>query len=149
MTINNSTNINKSNNHLSPQLIEQKKRDCDIEHWKSMFWLVLGTKINCWILLSTRHYCIVISISGMSEAYPDFLTMGPVIWYFEPLNNQPRVKYSILYLDPEFNIKYGILTSGSNLHHSILNPITVNWTLSFLPIELVHYSIWRGSIYHR
>ena len=91
-----------------------------------MFWLVIGTKIIVLILLSTRHYHIVISISGMSEAYPDFLTIEPVIWYFEPLNNQLRVKYFIWYLDPEFNILYGILTLGSNFRHNILNPITVN-----------------------
>jgi len=33
--VNNSTNINKTNNHLSPQLIENIKKDQDIWHWKS------------------------------------------------------------------------------------------------------------------
>ena len=33
--VNNSTNINKTNNHLSLQLIENKKQDQDKWHWKS------------------------------------------------------------------------------------------------------------------
>jgi hypothetical protein len=41
--VNNSTNINKTNNHLSPQIIEIKK-DHDKWHWKSRFWLETGTE---------------------------------------------------------------------------------------------------------
>jgi hypothetical protein len=33
--VNNSTNINKTNNHLSLQLIENKKQDQDKWRWKS------------------------------------------------------------------------------------------------------------------
>jgi hypothetical protein len=35
--------INKTNNHLSPQIIEIKK-DHDKWHWKSRFWLETGTE---------------------------------------------------------------------------------------------------------
>jgi len=41
---NNSNNINKTNNHLSPQLIEQKK-DHVIWLWKSRSWLGTCTKM--------------------------------------------------------------------------------------------------------
>jgi hypothetical protein len=67
-----------------------------------------------------------------------------VTWYFESLKNQPRVKYTIWYFYP-----------GSNFRHGILNPIIVNWTLSFLPKEQVHNAIrmrfnipWVGSLIH-
>ena len=42
MLVNNSTNINKRNNHLSPQVIEHEKYP-NIWHWKSRSWL--GTQI--------------------------------------------------------------------------------------------------------
>jgi hypothetical protein len=42
--VNNSTNINKINNHLSSQLIEHKK-DHDICQRKSMFWYETNTKM--------------------------------------------------------------------------------------------------------
>ena len=41
----NSTNINKTSNHLSPQITKHKK-DHDIWHWKFMSWL--GTGTNMW-----------------------------------------------------------------------------------------------------
>ena len=40
---NNFTNINKKNNHLAPQTTEHKK-DNDIWHWKSRYWLGRDTK---------------------------------------------------------------------------------------------------------
>ena len=40
----NSTNINKANNHLSPQSTEHKKNH-DVCHWKSKSWLGTGTKM--------------------------------------------------------------------------------------------------------
>ena len=43
---NNSTNINKANNHLSPQIIKHKK-DHDIRCWKSSSWFVIFN--NLWI----------------------------------------------------------------------------------------------------
>jgi len=39
---NNSININKTNNYFSHQIIEHKKQDHGIRHWKS--WLGTGTK---------------------------------------------------------------------------------------------------------
>jgi len=41
--VNNSTNINKTSNYLSPELIEHKK-DHVIWHWKSRSMLGTGTK---------------------------------------------------------------------------------------------------------
>jgi hypothetical protein len=43
--VNNATNINKTNNHLSPQLLDHKKCH-DVERWKSRFWL--GTATQMW-----------------------------------------------------------------------------------------------------
>ena len=45
MVNNNSTNINKTNNYLSPQLIEHEKK----RRWKSRSWVLLGTctKMSC------------------------------------------------------------------------------------------------------
>ena len=40
----NSTNINKTNNHLSPEVIEQKKNS-EIFHWQSRTWLWICTKV--------------------------------------------------------------------------------------------------------
>ena len=45
--VRNSTNINKTNSYLSPQLIEHKK-DHNNCQWKSRFWLETGTK-NVWV----------------------------------------------------------------------------------------------------
>jgi len=42
--VNNSTDINKTNNHLSPSLTEHKNEN-DIWCWKSMSWLRTGTTI--------------------------------------------------------------------------------------------------------
>jgi len=39
--VNNSTNMNKTNNYLSSKLNKHKK---DIWHWKSRSWNVPGTK---------------------------------------------------------------------------------------------------------
>jgi len=41
VTVNNSTNINKTNNHISPWLTEHKK-DHEIWHWKSRHKNVVG-----------------------------------------------------------------------------------------------------------
>jgi len=43
--VNNSTNIKKINNHLSPQIIDHKKGH-NIWHWKFRSWL--GTDTNMW-----------------------------------------------------------------------------------------------------
>jgi len=43
--VNNSTNINKMNNYLSPQTI-QCKTDHNIWHWKSKSWLDIVTKMG-------------------------------------------------------------------------------------------------------
>jgi hypothetical protein len=43
--VNNSTNINKMNNHLWPQVIEHKKHH-NIWNWKSRSWFETGT--NMW-----------------------------------------------------------------------------------------------------
>jgi len=42
--VNNSTNINKTNRHLSRQLIACKKK-YDIWRWKCMSWLGTGTEM--------------------------------------------------------------------------------------------------------
>jgi len=42
--VGNFTNINKTNNHFWPQIIENKK-DHDVWRWKSSPWLDTGTQI--------------------------------------------------------------------------------------------------------
>jgi len=44
MMARNSTNINKTNNCLQPQIIEYRKRR-DIWRWKSRPWLETGTQM--------------------------------------------------------------------------------------------------------
>ena len=43
--VNNSTNINKLNNHLSPQIVKHKKYP-NICKWKSRSWIATGTKMG-------------------------------------------------------------------------------------------------------
>ena len=43
--VNNSTNINKTNNNHSPQLTKHKKKEHNIWCWKSRPWLGTGTNI--------------------------------------------------------------------------------------------------------
>jgi hypothetical protein len=58
--VNNSTNINKMNNHLSPLITEHEKYH-DIWRWKFQSWLGTGTKcgrvIFNWALEPLRHRC--------------------------------------------------------------------------------------------
>jgi len=42
--VNNFTNINNTNNHLSPQITENKTYH-DKWHWKSMLWLCIYFKM--------------------------------------------------------------------------------------------------------
>jgi hypothetical protein len=45
--VNNSTNINKTNNHPSPLCIEHKTGYYNIWRWKSRSWLWTDTKLSC------------------------------------------------------------------------------------------------------
>ena len=44
--VNNSTNVNKTDKHLSPQFTEHKK-DHDVWRWKSRSWITISTSKRC------------------------------------------------------------------------------------------------------
>ena len=92
--INNSTNINKTNNHLSPQLIEHKK-DQNIWCWKSKSRLGTGTimsvlKVLCPSLLVCFGTVVCIKLYSfifVSETIDSFESkLGRIVplWNFWP-----------------------------------------------------------------
>ena len=103
--INNSTNINKTHNHLSPQIIEHKK-DHDIWCWKSRPWLGSGTKsggVNMVILM----LLLLLDKYGV-ERFDQIIILKVTVffWYLHPSDNP-----SFTFLNMFFIIKINIIHS--------------------------------------
>ena len=88
--VNNYTNINKSNNHLSPQLIQHKKQH---DRWRCEFMSWVGTGTNMWegkLLMgpqpSTLGIWIPISNTIINKWDTDFKNSIPlkkIIYYYK------------------------------------------------------------------
>jgi hypothetical protein len=63
--VNNSTNINKTNNHLSSKLIEHKKKDHDIWSWKSVqTWI---SNLYIWPSIDASYHVSVHLAEGLQR----------------------------------------------------------------------------------
>ena len=89
--VNNSTNINKTNNHLSPQIIEHRK-DHDILHWKSRSWL--GVKP---LDFQRRRFAISLNLGGGLVSVFMGIKFSLILWFNPSTDEQlMEVKHNIL-----------------------------------------------------